>query len=84
MKSSRQLWLLAAILLVTSADSNAQEPGRYSRADTLRGSNGPGRSWWDVTFYDLHVRVNPKDSSISGWNGITYRATADGRQRNNP
>jgi len=26
-----------------------------------------------VQFYDLHTRVNPRDSSISGWNGITYR-----------
>ena len=26
-------------------------------------------------FYDLHVRINPADSTISGWNGITYRVT---------
>jgi aminopeptidase N len=26
-----------------------------------------------VTFYDLHVRVSPEDSSISGMNRITYR-----------
>ncbi|MEP6766077.1 MAG: M1 family peptidase, partial [Gemmatimonadaceae bacterium] len=47
--------------------------GRFSRADSLRGNNGPGRSWWDATFYDLHVRVNIKDSTISGYNGISYR-----------
>lgn len=46
---------------------------QFTRADTLRGSNGPARAWWDVTFYDLHVRVNPADSTISGWNGISYR-----------
>ncbi|MCG6957592.1 MAG: M1 family metallopeptidase [Gemmatimonadetes bacterium] len=45
----------------------------FTHADTLRGSNGPGRAWWDVAFYDLHVRVSPADSSISGWNGISYR-----------
>jgi len=45
----------------------------FSRADTLRGSNGPARAWWDVEFYDLHVTVNPADSSISGYNAITYR-----------
>lgn len=50
-----------------------QDTTRYTRADTLRGSNGPGRAWWDAQFYDLHVRVNPVDSSITGWNGITYR-----------
>ena len=51
----------------------------YTHADTLRGSNGPGRAWWDAAFYDLHVRVNPADSSIRGWNGITYRVLAPAR-----
>ena len=47
---------------------------KSSRADSLRGSwTTAGRNWWDVTFYDLHVSVSPGDSSISGWNGITYR-----------
>jgi len=45
----------------------------YTHADTLRGSNGPARAWWDAAFYDLHVRVNPADSSVLGWNAITYR-----------
>jgi aminopeptidase N len=47
---------------------------KVSRADTLRGSfTTPGRRWWDVTFYDLHVAVRPADSSIVGRNAITYR-----------
>ncbi len=45
----------------------------YTHADTLRGSNGAARAWWDVTFYDLHVRVNPADSTIGGSTDITYR-----------
>ncbi|MBV9879951.1 MAG: M1 family metallopeptidase, partial [Gemmatirosa sp.] len=49
---------------------------KTSHADTLRGSFAtPGRRWWDVTFYDLHVAVDPKDSSVAGSNGITYRVT---------
>ena len=55
------------------APSMIQDTTRYTHADTLRGSNGPGRAWWDVQFYDLHTRVNPTDSTISGWNAITYR-----------
>jgi aminopeptidase N len=52
----------------------AQRPAQtFSHADTLRGSNGPGRSWWDASFYDLHVTVNPADSTIRGYNAITYR-----------
>ena len=47
---------------------------KTSHADTLRGSfNTPGRAWWDASFYDLHVAISPTDSSIAGYNGITYR-----------
>ena len=53
---------------------------RFTRADTLRGSIGPGRAWWDATFYDLHVRVSPSDSTISGWNRITYRVLEPGAE----
>ena len=71
---------------MTAADSGRQRarldsvrraqaaPKVYTHADTLRGSfTTPGRAWWDVTFYDLHVAIDPKDSSIAGYNGISYR-----------
>ena len=45
----------------------------FTHADTLRGSNTPQRAWWDAAFYDLHVKVNPADSSITGYNAIAYR-----------
>jgi aminopeptidase N len=72
----KKLFALACALtctVVTSRGAFAQEKHAYTHADTLRGSIGPARAWWDVSFYDLHVRVNPKDSSISGMNRITYR-----------
>jgi len=65
-------------LLATSVA--AQRPQVFTRQDSLRGSDGPGRAWWDVTYYDLNVRVQPSDSSLSGWNAITYRAVAEGRE----
>jgi len=58
----------------------AQVARTFTRQDTLRGTVGPERAWWDVTFYDVHVRVNPSDSSIAGWNGITYRVLEAGRE----
>ena len=65
---------VSLFLVITAiATTLGAQQRTFSRADTLRGSNGPARSWWDVEFYDLHVRVNPADSTISGWNGITYR-----------
>src|SRR5690349_769910 len=54
---------------------------KTSRADTLRGSfTTPGRAWWDASFYDLHVAINPSDSSIKGYNAITYRVLKPGKE----
>ena len=50
----------------------------YTHADTLRGSNGPGRDWWDATKYDLHVKFNLEDSTISGYNIISFKALKPG------
>jgi aminopeptidase N len=51
----------------------------FTHADTVRGSITPERAWWDVAFYDLHVRLDPADSTVRGWNGITYRITGPSR-----
>jgi len=75
---SAALPLAFALLLASAPRLHAQEARVFTHADTLRGSDGPGRSWWDVTFYNLHVRVSPADSTISGWNEIAYRVTAPG------
>ena len=65
---------LFAVIAAALSSAHAQAPRGYTRADTLRGSyNTPQRSWWDVTFYDLHVAINPPDSSIKGYTGITYK-----------
>lgn len=57
-----------------SAPTFAQDNQKATHADSLRGSiTSPQRTWWDVTFYDLHVAVNPSDSSVRGHNGITYK-----------
>jgi aminopeptidase N len=56
------------------------QPRTFTRADTLRGTIGPARAWWDVAFYDLEVRVSPADSSIRGRNRIAYRVLQPGRE----
>src|SRR5207253_8806689 len=57
------------ILLSCAAPLSGQ-----TRADTLRGTwTTPGRAWWDVTFYDLHVAIQPRDTTIKGWNRIVYK-----------
>lgn len=47
----------------------------YTRADTLRGSNGTGRSWWDVQHYKLWVHFDIESKSINGYNTITLSVT---------
>ena len=69
--------LLAALPVAVGAQSAAPV---FTHADTIRGSNTAARSWWDATFYDLHVKVNPADSSITGYNAITYRVLKPARE----
>lgn len=82
MNPIRLLATLAAVTLLSYhvSDAKAQTPRPYTQADTLRGFDGPGRSWWDVRFYDLHVRLNPTDSTLTGWNGITYKILKPGKE----
>lgn len=71
-----------AFSIASGAALSAQQDTatHFTHADTLRGSNTPERAWWDATFYDLHVNVNPSDSSISGHNGITYRVLSPAKE----
>ena len=74
MRGSPYFVLLAAVAAPLAAQSRTS-----TRVDTLRGSvTAPGRAWWDVTFYDLQVAINPADSSIRGRNAITYRVRGPG------
>ena len=75
------VFLCSSLLAALSIPAAAQSPKPvFTRADTIRGSNTPERAWWDVAFYDLHVKVNPADSSISGYNAITYRILKPARE----
>lgn len=45
----------------------------FTRQDSLRGSITKERSWWDLKHYDLNIKVNPSDNTISGSNTIQYK-----------
>ena len=47
----------------------------YTHADTLRGSNGTGRNWWNLTHYDLNVNFDFLNKSIEGVNTISFDIT---------
>ena len=63
-------------------NSSIAQPGSdkkvFTQADTLRGTYGPGRDWWDALKYDLHVKFNLYDSSISGYNTIQFKVLKKG------
>src|SRR5688572_11610811 len=63
------LFILFCIFSVNSVFTQEQ----FTRADTLRGSITAERAWWDVTYYDLKVTVNPSEKTIEGSNTITYK-----------
>ena len=64
---------LAFFMLLIVLQTKAQ----YTRQDTLRGMLSPTRSCYDVTFYDLNLKVIPLSQSIEGSNTVYYRATTD-------
>src|SRR5687768_3637357 len=69
-----------ALAAALPAVASSQVTPTFTRADTVRGSNTAERAWWDAVFYDLHVKVNPADSSIVGRNRIIYRVLGPARE----
>lgn len=45
----------------------------FTRQDTLRGSITPERSWWDLSYYHLAVKVDPVKKTFTGKNTIQYK-----------
>lgn len=71
--------LIVLFLVACFVNVRGQTTPSFTHADTLRGTITPQRAWWDVTFYDLHLAVHPDDSTITGWNAITYKITQKAR-----
>ena len=58
----------------------AQPLGRketFTHQDTLRGTIGPEREWWDVLRYDVHVTPNYDARSINGEVTLQYKIVRD-------
>lgn len=76
--------LLCLPLILLTMFSNAQLLNKkeiFTRADTLRGSNGPGRDWWDVSFYDISITPDYAAKKISGFTEISFTVHQDGTNR---
>jgi aminopeptidase N len=59
------------LLVIMKVDAHTQQ-NIFTLDDTLRGSITPERAWWNLTFYDLKINVNPSEKSIKGSNTIHY------------
>ena len=52
----------------------------FTKADTLRGTIGPYRAWWNVVGYDVSVKPDFASRSISGRTIIAFDAVANGQR----
>ena len=68
-----------SFLIINYSNAQPLKPLKaFTHADTLRGTYGPSRDWWDVLKYDLHVKFNIEDSTISGYNVIQFKMLGKG------
>ncbi|MCX6199002.1 MAG: M1 family metallopeptidase [Bacteroidetes bacterium] len=59
------------------AQSLTDQKKEYTRADSLRGGLRHERTCYDVTFYDLKVKIDTATQSVSGTNRIVFKAIDD-------
>ena len=68
--------LLNIIFFSLSIELTAQglfhEKNNFTRQDTLRGMITPERSWWDLNYYHLDIKVDPDKRTIKGSNTVGY------------
>lgn len=73
----RNTLLLLALLTVLHS---VAQPGGFTRADSLRGSIGPYRSWWDVQKYDIRIKPDFATRSLVGRTTLFFRVLEDGQR----
>src|ERR1700746_702194 len=76
----KKLFLLITIYSLLNIQCTAQplnQKGKFTHQDTLRGSIGPEREWWNVLHYDVSVTPDYQAKSIKGKTIIQYKITRD-------
>ncbi|MDG2341612.1 MAG: M1 family metallopeptidase [Cytophagales bacterium] len=68
---------LLIFLFLSIADAKSQgvfeKKITFSRQDSLRGSITKERIWWDLIYYHLDIKINPKKKYIKGTNKVIYK-----------
>ena len=70
------LFVLVAAALSVFGQKDFYQSYKFTAADTLRGMLRPERSCYDVTFYDIVIRIETTRQSVAGYVDIYYRAIA--------
>ncbi|MFY0605637.1 MAG: M1 family metallopeptidase [Cyclobacteriaceae bacterium] len=65
--------LFAGFILIALGASSQS----FTRQDSLRGTIGEHRSWWDLLHYNLSVAIDTGNQSITGSNVISYKVLAN-------
>lgn len=73
----KQIFTIVGLLICLSNSSIAQLgtglPEKFSRKDSLRGTLSPERANYDVTFYNLDIKIDIENKYISGSNLIQFK-----------
>ncbi len=70
-------FLFLWITLSLSAQKDFYDRYTFNRADTLRGMLRPERTAYDVTFYELNIKLQLDQRSVDGYVDIHYHAKDD-------
>jgi aminopeptidase N len=75
------LFIATAFLAPRSGSAQLLTPEKnvYTHADSLRGSIGPERAWWNLLHYDLQVTPDYVNRTLKGENAIRFQALTDGQ-----
>ncbi len=77
----RWIFFACTCLLSTIMQGQLLSAGTsYSREDSLRGSIGAERAWWNATYYDVSVRPDLLEQSIAGQTEIHFTAIEEGQR----
>lgn len=73
----KQIFTIVGLLICLSNSSIAQLgtglPDKFTRKDSLRGTLSPERANYDVTFYNLDIKIDIENKYISGSNLIQFK-----------
>ncbi len=69
--------LFAFFILNVAIAQPLNKKTQFTHQDTLRGTIGPERSWWDVLHYDINVTPDYNKESISGKTIIQYKVVQE-------